>query len=441
LRLKANSGNATPSGNVVLEASPGTTIPQNAPLTLADGSASASLTNLPGGTYELTAAYGGDGSFAASTSAPVALTVTPEASNTTLQGQYVYISTPTTSPINSSKQIANGGQAPFGSTWSFTATPSGEAANMQGLAAGTAAFTDGGNTVMVPLNDKGTATWRPQNLAIGAHSVTVNYLGDASYQPSTSAALAFTVIKGSSLFRALPEILPAAITFNGTTIADTYQAGSSLIVHVLLEGDDADVPPTGTVTVNLGPLTQTVTLTANSYLNENLSTAFVTFSNVPASTYTLSASYSGDTNWNAETYTDPSQLTYADLGASATVTTLTATPATVDSSGSVTFKVSVQAASSQSNALDGGATLLANGTAFAGVALSGDSGLTASGSVNVPASAIPYGTLQVVAVYSGNIGYEPSVSNAVPLAVGATDFTLSVARSLFQSGNEPEGSV
>ena len=49
--------------------------------TLSAGSFYALVDNLPGGTYQLTASYGGDGSFAASKSQPVTVTISPE-SNT-----------------------------------------------------------------------------------------------------------------------------------------------------------------------------------------------------------------------------------------------------------------------------------------------------------------------------------------------------------------------
>ncbi len=53
--------------------------------TLSNGSASGSTTMLPGGTYDVTARYAGDGTHAASTSSPVQVTVAAENSNTFLE--------------------------------------------------------------------------------------------------------------------------------------------------------------------------------------------------------------------------------------------------------------------------------------------------------------------------------------------------------------------
>ncbi len=52
--------------------------------TLSAGSFYALVDNLPGGTYQLTASYGGDGTFAASKSQPVTVTITPEKQHTFL---------------------------------------------------------------------------------------------------------------------------------------------------------------------------------------------------------------------------------------------------------------------------------------------------------------------------------------------------------------------
>jgi len=50
---------------------------------LSSGAYEGAMSALPGGTYALTAQYGGDGTYAGSTSAPVQVTVTPEASTAT----------------------------------------------------------------------------------------------------------------------------------------------------------------------------------------------------------------------------------------------------------------------------------------------------------------------------------------------------------------------
>jgi subtilase family serine protease len=413
--VKANSGSATPTGNVVLAAGAGTTIPQNTPLTLTNGAASASLTNLPGGSYELTAEYGGDGSFASSASTPVSLTVTPEASTTALVYGYRVLIT--------SNPPAKG-QAYYGSDVHFKATPSSQATKTTGLATGTVTFTDGGTSAIIPLDLNGVATWWPQNFAIGDHSVTATYSGDASYQASTSTPLAVTVVKGAPQFLVVSDSMPI-----GAINGEVYQPGTNQVLSVLLSGTGPSTPPTGTVTVNFGSLTQTVNLAAIS----ELSSAWVTFANVPSGIYNLSASYSGDANWNAATYSNSTPFVYAttSLPTTTTTTALTLSPSTVDSSGSVTFNVTSQAASNQNGCWLGGdfATLYANGVSFGFVQVSCslvNGVVTISGSTTMPASELPYGTYQVVAEYMGDGIQLPSFSSAAQLTVTVTDFSLSM---------------
>lgn len=210
---------------------------------------------------------------------------------------------------------------------------------------------------------------------------------------------------------------------------EVYQAGSTLVVHVLMgqNGVATAVAPTGTVTVTFGTMTQTAALTPDSYQNEALSTAFVTLTNVPAGTYQLCASYSGDSNWNATSYVYPETMVYQATTAALTSTTLSLTPSNVNSSGSVTFTASVQATPTSFGAPAGQVLLYANGTLFGSFVVENGSGFTSSASMTVPASEIPYGTLQVVAEYTGGFGMDPSISNAVPLTVTASDFSLIVA--------------
>ncbi len=445
--VQAVSGAGVPTGSVALDVTPASSLRGNGLLPLTAGAAAANVATLPGGTYQVTAQYEGDGVFGASTSSPVTLTVTPEPSVTALSIAYE-----APSPILGVIQtgtVANGGQVLFGSLVTYQATPSGPSSQSSGLATGTATFTDGAIASTVPLNVNGVATWPLQTLALGPHSVTVSYSGDASYAASTAGPATFTVVKGtptlSTQLLEQPPILncPPTIGFcNGE-----YLAGTSLAVHVLLDASNANVPPTGTVTVTLGGLTQTATIVANSYVNGNLATAFVVIPSVPAGTYTLNASYSGDNNWNATTAAPQSLAFAASSAVATTTTTLTASPSAVGSSDSVTFKITVQANSSQysSGAPIGEVLLLANGSVFAsGIDVASGivaNSMTASATLTVPATEIPVGAQQVVATYTGSPGFAPSTSAPVSLTVSDTDFTLSSSAASIALKSGQAGSV
>jgi subtilase family serine protease len=433
--VKAASGTAVPSGNIALTSTSPTPIPATGALTLANGMVSANLSTLPGGTYTVTADYSGDGTFGPSVSTPVNLTVTPEASATALNFSYSYTELDSQGfERNQTATIAAGSQVPFGSDWWLEAIPTGTAANAPQLATGSVSFTDGTTTATVPLNINGVATWLPQNLALGAHSISVKYSGDGSYNASSAGPLAFTVGKGTPVFSASPD---ASEEFFTSTTGPTYEAGSEFVVHVTLRNQGSFIPPSGTVVVSLGSTSQTLTLTANAYLNTSLSNVLATFSAVPAGTYTLIVSYAGDSNWNAATYSYPEPLTFVanSSAPAATTTTLTFTPATVDSSGSVTFNVAVHGSAPLSSTFvgdAGSAQLYANGTEFGGVTLTASSsgnGQNLTGSALISASELPSGSSQVLAVFPGSLNFASSVSATVPLVVTPTAFTLAASAS------------
>ncbi|MFZ0298069.1 MAG: Ig-like domain repeat protein [Candidatus Sulfotelmatobacter sp.] len=424
------SGSVVPTGDIVLQTDPPSAMRGNGLITLTAGAASANVTTLPGGSYQVLAQYGGDGVFGASASSPISVTIKPEQSVTSLTYSGVGIPTETVA---------------FGSTLTYVATPTGLSTNSSGLATGSATFADGNASATVPLNVNGVATWSPQVVALGPHSVTVSYSGDASYTPSTGGPLTFSVVQGTPSIETEVLNQPPTVCVVGGTCSINYVAGSNVAVHVVLRGPNANVPPTGTVTVSLGALTQTVPVVAESYINGGLSAANVTLNDVSAGTYSLSASYSGDANWNAASYTSPQQLTFVANSAIATSTTaLTASASNVNSSGSVTFNVTVTASTDQYGTPVGIVSLLGNGTVFAG-GLLGSGIVTAStteaATIVVPATALPIGQLNVTAVYSGTTGVASSVSAPVQLNVTASDFTFSTGASSLTVQSGQTGTV
>jgi CSLREA domain-containing protein len=131
--------------------------------------ATATLTTaaLSAGTHSITASYGGNGSNSPSTSAPLSQQVNgvgPVATTTTVA-----------SSLNPST---------FGQSVTFIATVSGSSPT------GTVQFRDGGTNLggSIALS-AGTAQFATSALAVGSHSITAVYGGNASNLTSTSAAL------------------------------------------------------------------------------------------------------------------------------------------------------------------------------------------------------------------------------------------------------------
>src|SRR5882672_3283248 len=124
---------------------------------LFNGQASITVSTLGVGPHSLTAAYGGDGNFSASTSA-VAQTVNKASTATSL---------------SSSANPATLNQAV-----TFTATV-GAADAGAGTPAGTVRFNDGTTALAtVPLSSNGTATFSTSTLRVKSHGITAVYSGD-----------------------------------------------------------------------------------------------------------------------------------------------------------------------------------------------------------------------------------------------------------------------
>jgi len=425
--VKSQSGTGTPTGDVALEINSAGAVPSGSLLTLAGGAASENLSALPGGTYQVIARYEGDGVFADSVSSPVTVTVTPEKSNTSVFLEYY---NPVTNPYFEGI-VSNGGQAPFGSSFTYTAVVSGLATGSS-LATGSVLFTDGGKTTTVPLSVSGQAIWSPAALALGSHSVAVAYSGDASYDASTAAPLNFTIVKGTtSLVFGSPESAVATACQPQQGACNVgFLAGSNLIINVATLSANASTPPTGTLTVSLGSMTQLATLAPSANNSGAASGAALTFSAVPAGIYSLSANYSGDSDWNPIASTYSQQILFiADNTLDPSTTTLSASASNVDSSAAILFNVTVQDTSGEfSSAPDGTVELLSNGTPFASANIDAATlpALSQSLSIDVPAYQLPTGQQTVIAVYSGSQGLvAPSVSAAVSINVVTSDFTLS----------------
>jgi hypothetical protein len=138
---------------------------------LSTGKALFSTSTLASGSHSITASYGGDSNFAASTSTALA--------------QVVLKSSATA--LASSLNPSVGGQSV-----TFTATVTSTAG---GTPTGTVAFLDGTSSLGTgTLNGSGVATSSTPALGPGSHSITVSYGGDANFAASTSSAVNQTVM-------------------------------------------------------------------------------------------------------------------------------------------------------------------------------------------------------------------------------------------------------
>jgi len=268
----ASGTNSVPTGTVTFFS--GTTQLGTAALN-SSGIATYTTNSLVLGAYSVTASYGGDSNFAASTSAPVAVTVTappPVATNTTV--------------------AASGSSVTQGATVSLTATV--RPVSGSGTPTGTVTFMDGSTALGSATLNSGTANYGTNSLALGVHSITANYGGDANYSGSTAAAISIT-------------ITPPPQTATTTTLAASATSvaqGASVVFTATVAPVSGNGTPTGTVSF-LDGTTAMGTATLNSAGVATYST-----SSLPVGSNSVTATYQSNSNFAAST-SSPVSVTVA----------------------------------------------------------------------------------------------------------------------------------
>jgi hypothetical protein len=320
----------------------------------------ATSTTLAPGTYPVTATYSGDGNYSGTTATGASFTVTRATTSMTESA--------------SPPSIGYGSQ----DTLSETGLPVG--------ATGTLTFTSGGSTlctVTLPATSCQTST----TLVTGTYPVTATYSGDSDYKGTTATGASFTVTKANPTFT--ESAAPASVPF-GT--ADTLSVTG-------LPGD-----ATGTVTFTSGGSTLcTTTLPA---------TSCDTSSTLAPGSYPVTATYSGDLNYNGATATGASfTVTKAD-----TVMTELAAPASVPYGTQDTLSVAGLAGDAT-----GPVTFTSGGSTLCTATLPVISCQTAT--------TLGAGTYPVTATYSGDSNYTGAVATGASFTVtkATPSFTESAA--------------
>lgn len=286
---------------------------------LTGGSGAATYNGLPGGTYTVSARYGGDTSNASSTSSPISVNITPESSTTTLT---VNAENPQTGA-----PITNLGSIPYGSAIFLNAqiTGTAEGSNTQGVATGSVTFMNGTASIgTANVGGENTASYpslgSPATLPTGTDSITAQYSGDASFNASTSTAQALTVV-------------PAPTTTTVTASPSTFNVLDQPTIQVQVStptnlGD----APTGNVTVTTGGKTlfttsafsTTTQQTGGTYYTVLTANGTAQVSQFISGSNVITATYSGDTNYasssNTTTVTDKAGVGSFTLSNSGDVT-------------------------------------------------------------------------------------------------------------------------
>ena len=220
-------GIGTPTGTVTFK--DGTTTLGNGAL---DGTGKATLT-VPSGSihllsvsaapHSITAVYGGNANFAASTSPVLTQVVNKDAS--------------TTSVASSTNPTV------FGQPVTFTATVAAVAPG-SGAPTGTVTFKDGSIILGIgTLNRSGLAVFTTKGLSAVTHAITASYGGDANFVTSTTTSAISQVVNQAGTTTTVasstnPSVFGQSVTFTATVAAVAPGSGA----------------PTGTVTFKDGSI-------------------------------------------------------------------------------------------------------------------------------------------------------------------------------------------
>jgi len=333
--ITVTSASGTPTGNVALMVNPNGAGAFAADLfPLANGSISASTTNLPGGTYSVVAHYAGDGTFAPSDSAPFPITVTPQGSQTGI----VMVDFP--GGLGSPPVCAGSGQGgtegglggeSYGAIYFLQVVvdnpsdqPNGQNCypiiSSASSPTGTVTLTDSPVPFGVPgynptplgagtytLNGRGYLEIATLPASLGTHWITATYSGDNSYSASSAGTpsspnipfFGVTIIQGVASMSLIPS---ATLVSPGTSVTLTATLRNSY-------GNVASgiLPPSGLVTF----LSDGSTLGTAPLVPSGGATSTATLTITVTKALSVTAQYPGDTNYGP---TNSGQATPINIG-------------------------------------------------------------------------------------------------------------------------------
>jgi uncharacterized repeat protein (TIGR01451 family) len=363
------------------------------------GQASLTTVGIALGTRLLTATYSGDASFGGATSAAVVVTVgqaIPSVELTVAPQQSVH-----GQPIGIEVRVAGLGPVPTGTV---------------------ALVADGSLELGSPtLDASGKVAFTVNGLAVGSHTVTARYDGDANYLPGTSPEVAITVGQG---------VAALALTTSAQSVAlgapVTFTAAATAVAP-------ATGVPSGSVAFKEG-----TTILGSGALDGSGRATFTT-SALAIGAHTITAAYAGDDGFLPAESAGLKQA----IGKGRTSTTLASSrnPSAVRRPVTFTAHVSVIAPSSGTPA---GTVTFKDGEAALGAGT-----LDASGLATLTTRGLPKGTHAITAEYIGGEVFEGSsgrlsggevVQNSAPVAGSGTALAFDgVASSV--SIDDPAGGL
>jgi len=368
----ASPGSGTPTGTVTFVADGSTALCST--VTLSSGNAACSTSSLATGTHSIVASYTpSSGSYSASTSPTYSETVAK--------------ATPT---VN---LAANPSPSVYGQAVVLTATVS----STSGSPTGTVTFKDGGTALSCGAQSlsNGSTTCTTSSLAVGSHALSATYNGDSNFltaSGSTSdvvgpAATTTTLVSGAPN----PSTLGQSVTFTATVSAVPPGAGS----------------PTGSVNFTTG----TTVLCSAALLSGS---AACTTSSLSVGTQSVTAVYSGDTNFAGSTSAAYSQT--VNRASSSVAVLSSAAPSFFGQTVVFTATVTGPGATPTGTlTFSDGSTTLCNGVSLS------------NGAATCSAPSLTVATHNITASYSGDTNFSSSSGGMSEVVEPASTTTTLVA--------------
>ncbi len=359
----SNTGAVKPSGTVQFfdgSVAIGTATVDN------NGVATLTTSSLTLGTHSITAQYQGDGNYNPSTSPAVTQTV-GQLSTTVL----------TVTPL----------ETVFGQAVTMTATVT--ATNVTGDPTGTVEFFSGTTSLGKATIVNGVAILTTTALPVGVNSsITAQYSGDATFGSSTSAVSSVTVTKSQSNVAVTATPNPAGFGQQWTLTATitAISPGSGI--------------PTGTVQFYSNGTA------IGSPVNVVNGVATLSTSATPLGTTTITARYSGDTNFATKDGATTTTVTQSNSTINVTSSNLNPT-----AREAVTLTATVSASNSGTSTPTGTVQFFANGVLVGSATLS-------SGRATLVTTSLLVGVDTITAVYQGDSNFTTASSPDLTVVVG-----------------------
>lgn len=267
-----------------------------------------------------------------------------------------------------------------------------------------ARFCSGGTPLCSgPVNVSGnTATCTTSTLALGTHAITARYNGSGftSTTPTAASEQVAAATTTAVTSDANPSIFGQTVTFTASVSANAPGTGT----------------PSGTVTF----LDGTTTL-ASVMLNSG-GQATLSIGSLGVGPHSISASYSGDTNFSAGTSTALNQV----VNQASTATSLVSSVNPSAPGQAVTFTASVSINAPGAGTPSGTVTFLDGTTVLASITLN------AGGQATFSTGVLSAGSHAITASYSGSTNFSASTSSALAQVVNKTASTMTLS-----SGSNP----